>query len=182
MRKRVLESAATLALSTFASMATVSAFAADMPSIAALSPSTIYNWSGFYVGSIAGPTHGSYDPRTAAIPGNYLSAPADIAAVAAGGAQSIKPTGFSGGAEAGYNWQSGHWLLGVETDLSAIHLNGSVNGGPVPYAVGPRSIFPANQIVSSSTPTPTPTGSLRFDRASGSCKTTGCSMPPAGSR
>jgi opacity protein-like surface antigen len=137
MRKRVLQSAAILASSTFASMATVSAFAADLPSIPALSPSSIYNWTGFYVGSITGPAQGSFDPRTAAIPGNYLSAPADIAAVAAGGAQSIKPTGFSAGAEAGYNWQSGHWLLGVETDLSAIHLNGSVNGGPTPYAVGP---------------------------------------------
>jgi opacity protein-like surface antigen len=122
-------------------MATVSAFAADLPSISALSPSSIYNWTGFYVGSIAGPAQGSYDPRTAAIPGNYLSAPADIAAVAAGGAQSIKPTGFSAGAEAGYNWQSGHWLLGIETDLSAIHLNGAVSGSPVSLPVGPPVNF-----------------------------------------
>jgi outer membrane immunogenic protein len=71
MRKRVLQSAVILASSTFASMATVSAFAADLPSI---SPSSIY---------------------------------------------------------------SGHWLLGVETDLTAVHLNGSANGGPTPYAVSP---------------------------------------------
>jgi opacity protein-like surface antigen len=141
MRKRVLQSAAILASSTFASIATVSAFAADLPSISALSPSSIDNWTGFYVGSIAGLAQGSYDPRTAAIPGNYLSAPADITAVAAGGAQSIKPTGFSAGAEAGYNWQSGHWLVGLETDISTIHLNGAVSGTPVSLPVGPPVNF-----------------------------------------
>src|SRR5579864_7752336 len=28
-----------------------------------------------------------------------------------------KPSGFQGGAEAGYNWQSGNWVFGVEGDI-----------------------------------------------------------------
>src|SRR6202022_2219096 len=30
-----------------------------------------------------------------------------------------KPSGFEGGAEAGYNWQTGPWVFGIEGDLEA---------------------------------------------------------------
>jgi len=42
------------ASSILVSMAAISAFAADAP-VATPPSSSIYNWSGFYVGSIAGP-------------------------------------------------------------------------------------------------------------------------------
>jgi outer membrane immunogenic protein len=80
-----------------------------------------------------------------ALPGTYLFAPADFAAVAAAGAQNLRPTGFTGGAQAGYNWQSGHWLLGIETGLDFVHLNGAANSpSAVPYAVGPNAGFVIN--------------------------------------
>lgn len=139
--KKLLQSTTIFAsLALTSAIFAASASAADAPGAAPPSPSP-YNWTGFYVGTIAGPAQGSYNPKTQAIPGNYYSAPADIAAIAAGGAQNVSPVGFSAGAEAGYNWQSGHWLVGIETDLSAMNLNGSVNGGPVPLAVGPPVNF-----------------------------------------
>ena len=49
------------------------------------------------------------------------------------GNQSIKPSGFATGIEAGYNWQIGRLLLGVEADLQALELNGAANSGAIPY-------------------------------------------------
>src|SRR5882724_3570086 len=118
---------------------------ADELQIKAPPPSpTTHNWTGFYGGYNVGAAFGSYDARTTATPGGtYLVAPADIAAVNAAGGQSIRPIGFTGGVQAGYNWQSGHWLLGIETDLDFVHLNGAANGPAVPYAVG--TPFGANE-------------------------------------
>ena len=33
------------------------------------------------------------------------------------------PFGFGGGVQGGYNWQSGHWLAGIEGDIAYLHLN-----------------------------------------------------------
>ena len=39
------------------------------------------------------------------------------------GHQAGDPLGFGGGVQAGYNWQSGHWLAGIEGDVEYLHLN-----------------------------------------------------------
>ena len=94
--------------------------------------STLYNWSGFYAGAVAGAAWGQYDPRTATVDDGYLDA-ADAAAFTAAGAQSIETNGFVTGIEGGYNFQTGRWLLGLEADLEAVHLIGQTNSGGVPY-------------------------------------------------
>jgi outer membrane immunogenic protein len=76
---------------------TVSARAADL----AYAPYTVnqplnaYSWAGPYLGSNLGYAWGSIDHNLA------------------------KPSGFEGGFEAGYNWQSGPWVFGVEGDIQA---------------------------------------------------------------
>ncbi|HEY1545345.1 MAG TPA: outer membrane beta-barrel protein [Xanthobacteraceae bacterium] len=55
------------------------------------------------------------------------------AAVTAGGAQTIKRTGFVGGIEGGYDWRFGNLLVGVEADLQAVHLLGTASSGALPY-------------------------------------------------
>jgi outer membrane immunogenic protein len=45
------------------------------------------------------------------------------------GANSGSGSGWIGGAQAGYNWQQGTWVYGVETDLSGSGLKTSLNGG-----------------------------------------------------
>jgi hypothetical protein len=60
----------------------------------------------------------------------------DVAAVNAAGAQSIKPLGFSGGEQIGYNRQFGRFVLGLEADLDYLHLNGAANSGAKLYPVG----------------------------------------------
>lgn len=36
----------------------------------------------------------------------------------ANGKQNLSPLGFTGGAQGGYNFQTGHWVLGIEADAS----------------------------------------------------------------
>jgi outer membrane immunogenic protein len=78
----------------------VSAQAADL-SYGSRGPYTVnqplnaYSWAGPYLGGNLGYSWGSVD--------NNLT----------------KPSGFSGGVQAGYNWQNGPWVFGVEGDIQA---------------------------------------------------------------
>jgi len=58
-------------------------------------PLNMYSWAGPYLGGNIGWAWGSVD--------NNLT----------------KPSGFVGGAQAGYNWQTGPWVFGVEGDVQA---------------------------------------------------------------
>ena len=77
------------------------AHAADMPTKAVPAPVPVppYNWSGFYVGANVG---GAWTSGNLNIPNNNFY----------GGL-----TEFIGGVQAGYNFQAGHLLLGVEADF-----------------------------------------------------------------
>jgi outer membrane immunogenic protein len=58
-------------------------------------PLNVYSWAGPYLGGNLGWNWGSVDNNP------------------------TKPSGFVGGAQAGYNWQTGPWVFGVEGDLQA---------------------------------------------------------------
>src|SRR5262249_16272281 len=66
-------------------------YAAPPPYVA--TPYGIYNWTGFYLGANLGYQWG-----------NVASLP-------------LKPHGVAGGAQVGYNWQTGQFVLGAETDI-----------------------------------------------------------------
>ena len=100
-------------------------------------PQPQYNWSGFYVGLNAGAVLGSYKLNSSTSPNTYLPNPADSAAINAAGVLNTKPTGFTGGAQSGYNWQSGHFVAGIEADFDFLHLRGTASSGAVAYPVGP---------------------------------------------
>jgi outer membrane immunogenic protein len=98
---------------------------------------TAYNWTGFYVGGNAGGAWGD-DPVT--YTPLYSGAPAGFPAVAAAnGSSTFRPTGFTAGGEAGYNWQVSRWVLGVEADIEYLDLKSSFTTpvlnfpGVVPY-------------------------------------------------
>src|SRR6476646_7837765 len=79
---------------------TISAAAADL-SYGSRAPYTVnqplnsYSWAGPYLGANIGYAWGSVDNNRA------------------------KPSGFAGGAQAGYNWQPGPWVVGIEGDIQA---------------------------------------------------------------
>jgi outer membrane immunogenic protein len=76
------------------------------------------DWKGFYVGGNLGGAFGRGEMQTRTI----FSQPD---AIATAGDQNLNPDGFTGGAQAGYNFQHGHLVLGVETDFGSMHLNQS---------------------------------------------------------
>ena len=124
-----------IATVAIASVSAISANAADVSLLTPPPRAPAYNWSGLYAGVNAGAAWGSYDPRTSTsfVPlTGYLPA-ALIPAVNAPGVQSINTNGFTGGSQLGYNWQSGHLLLGAEADFNFLHLNGAANSGFVQY-------------------------------------------------
>ena len=83
---------------------TAPARAADLP-YGSRAPYTVnqplngYSWAGPYIGGNLGYAWGKVE--------NSLT----------------KPSGFVGGAQAGYNWQIGSWVLGLEGDIQATGAN-----------------------------------------------------------
>jgi outer membrane immunogenic protein len=110
------------------------AMAADLPVKAPpLAPPAVaaYNWSGFYAGINAGGDWAySGDPTTSAscapsgFSGSYFAC-GNIPAVDAIGRGSMSGGGFTGGAQAGYNWQFNFMVVGAEADFEALRAKAS---------------------------------------------------------
>lgn len=124
--RRLLLSSVALAVMTAASVA------ADLPARGpAVAPAPIYaapifTWSGFYVGLNAGAGFRSgNDGRADRVFDNGGGAPVGAGLIAAinadlalAGRRGSDDTGFTGGAQIGYNWQFGSLVFGVEADIN----------------------------------------------------------------
>ena len=103
--------------------------AADMVKAPPPAPPRVYSWTGFYIGDNAGYSWSKVTTSTsatcaAAASGYYCKAGnpnglANIPAIDADGSGSFRNDAFTGGAQAGYNWQSGNWVVGLEADIEA---------------------------------------------------------------
>jgi outer membrane immunogenic protein len=112
MRKIYLTTAAIVAISSSTAMA---ADLGAMPTKAFPAAAAPWSWTGVYVGLNAGYATGNSNP-TATLQ-DYL--PVSSFGVLA--TPSLKPSGFIGGGQVGYNWQTGPWMLGAEVDFSGIN-------------------------------------------------------------
>lgn len=121
-----------LLLSTVFAAVASTGFAADLP-IRANAPAPfaapIFTWAGFYVGLNAGYSWGSSN-TSLAVPVTVNGVPNNINATAIAlanntGFGSLSPKGFTGGLQAGYNWQYNSLVLGVEADLNFLNLSGN---------------------------------------------------------
>jgi len=106
-----------LSLGLFAAACTI-----GLAQIASAAPlNSPANWTGFYVGANVGHSWGrshSTMPFTDATSGatlNSVSANTDL-------------NGLIGGAQAGYNWQTSNWVLGLEADIQASAQSGHTGG------------------------------------------------------
>ncbi|MDP1869487.1 outer membrane protein [Bradyrhizobium sp.] len=109
-----------LAAAAVSMMFTGAASAADMAPRYAKAPPpvvAVWNWTGFYIGAHAGWTESEsrYDFATA---GHYN--------LVAGDSFRYNTSGFMGGGHAGYNWQTGQFVLGIEGSISYTDLNRTV--------------------------------------------------------
>ena len=108
---------------TILAISAVSASAADMAPRYTKAPPpvavAVYNWTCFYIGLNAGGAWGRDDNTflangVFAAPGAFPLTSAFLAA----NQQNNRQGRFTGGAQAGYNWQMANWLLGVEGDIN----------------------------------------------------------------
>jgi outer membrane immunogenic protein len=110
---------------TSAALVAGPAVAADIPVKARLyraPPAVVYGWTGFYVGGNAGYSWGRagsdwniYAPGAG---GSFACTPAG-GALCVSGSGSNNLRGVIGGVQAGYNWQTGGSVFGIETDIQA---------------------------------------------------------------
>jgi outer membrane immunogenic protein len=116
-------------LTTAAMTISLAVQAADLPARptynapAAVAP--IYNWSGFYAGLNAGygwSANSNGDQFTDFPAGSFATT---FAVGQTPRSVSFSPKGFIGGFEAGYNWQTGAVVFGVEADISYASIRGS---------------------------------------------------------
>ena len=107
------------------------------------------NWNGFYVGANAGGFKGSSDAFTSTVfsPTGYFAL-SSVPAIASTGHQLLSPRGFTGGGTGGYNFQTGHWVLGFEGDFGSMHVNDDLTSTGV-YPCCAPSTFTITQKVSS---------------------------------
>ena len=133
MMNRWLQGVAVAALTT---LGAVAAQAADLPTRKE-APAPVFvpppfTWTGFYIGVNAGgiwPSGGRnasiFDPDSA-FDGGFLTSsfPGGL------GSQSA---GFLGGGQAGYNWQTGAFVLGVETDFDGSTVSKDFNFSSTPF-------------------------------------------------
>ncbi len=116
-----------LGLASTAVLATclaTSAFSADLPSRSAPPPPIVYapvfTWAGFYVGLNAGVGWGG--SRDVTVTGPTVGSSGVLSGGGGDGA-------FVGGGQIGYNWQSGAWVYGLETDIQYVGSNSNVSWG-----------------------------------------------------
>ena len=87
--------------------------------------STSYDWTGGYAGVHVGWGWGrantTFTPLPTAV--QFISlAPTTLRP---------EPSGFNGGAQGGYNWQTGHFVIGGEADISWSQMSGTTRVTPI---------------------------------------------------
>ncbi len=138
-----------VAIAALTVLGTVAAQAADLPTRKE-APAPVFvpppfTWTGFYIGLNAGGIWSS-GSRSATLfdPGSDFGA--GVLTGSFPGGLGNGNAGFIGGGQAGYNWQTGAFVLGVETDFQGTTLSKSTNvAGPAFLGpAGPGDFFSVN--------------------------------------
>jgi outer membrane immunogenic protein len=115
MKKTTLAAAAAILLAT-----TAAGSAADMAVKAHYAaPAPIWNWTGFYIGGHVGAGWGTSESTLDSVSFGGASIPLGL-----GLAQNSK-SGFLGGGQIGYNFQSGWAVFGVQADIAGMDVKGT---------------------------------------------------------
>lgn len=128
------------------SLAVTSLFCIGMAGSTFANASTA-DWEGFYFGGNLGQGHASSEVRTSTVdsPTGYFAA-SSVPAIATAGAGDLDPNGFTGGIGAGYNWQSGAGVFGLEMDWNSLSADDS-RSATATYPCCAPTAFTVNQKV-----------------------------------
>ncbi|HEY1864174.1 MAG TPA: outer membrane beta-barrel protein [Roseiarcus sp.] len=123
-----------VAIAALTAIGTVAAQAADLPTRKE-APAPVFvpppfTWTGFYVGVNAGGIWPSGSRNATIFAPAAFAFPVSTFFPGGLGSQSA---GFIGGGQAGYNWQTGAFVLGVETDFDGTTLSKSVDRTGLPF-------------------------------------------------
>jgi outer membrane immunogenic protein len=122
-------------VSAFAGVALLlagSAFAADLPIKApvykAPPPAPVFSWTGWYIGGNAGYGWGANTSNTIANTDPSNTGLTQYLAASGPAFPNLKPQGFIGGAQVGYDWQVSNYVFGVVTDFQGTDITASGSG------------------------------------------------------
>ena len=89
----------------------------------AAAPAQAVDWAGFYAGFNAGYAAGQSGAKTSTVfSASGYFASSSVPAIASAGKQNLNNGGFTGGAQGGFNAQSGNLLYGAELDINGLDL------------------------------------------------------------
>jgi outer membrane immunogenic protein len=111
-----------IGIAVIAALIGTPALAADMAVKAPAPPAPVYSWTGFYVGLNGG--YGRNDSTGADGCINLFGVVGGNGCWPTTG-NVIRPDGGLFGAQAGYNWQAGSLVAGIETDIQWADIKGS---------------------------------------------------------
>jgi outer membrane immunogenic protein len=108
------------------------------------------DFKGFYIGASVGGASIHSNPSTTTVFSStgYFSS-SSPAAINPIGQQAITANGFTGGVQAGYNFQFSHFVFGLEADYNTLNLSGSATGTNFYPCCAPTK-FTVSQTVSTS--------------------------------
>jgi outer membrane immunogenic protein len=116
-------------------------------------PAEVYAWTGFYLGLNGGGAWGQSHvtqtvncgtpPGTGYFCDSSGTGAANAAVLGAAGSGNINSSAFTGGIQAGYNYQWGRSVVGIETDFDSFHLSGTLRGNGIFPVAGPGGVLPA---------------------------------------
>jgi outer membrane immunogenic protein len=106
----------------------------------------VYNWTGFYIGGNGGYAWGDSNVSTTVASAGAYFVSTDVTQIASAGQNTLHPNGGTGGIQAGYNWQAGNIVYGVELDFDALGLSAS-RSITTEYISAPGTSFTINQSV-----------------------------------
>jgi len=113
MRSYFVAAAVTAAIFSMSQSASAADLPAGMPTVPVPFGSPVYNWTGFYIGGHMGGTLSSAN----------ASDPTGVNFAPLGASISQDDTGFLGGFQFGFNWQTGNLVFGVQGDMAWTTIN-----------------------------------------------------------
>ena len=112
------------------------------------------SWKGFYIGGNVGGTTSNHSLVTStAFCGGFTTptgcyfAQSSVDLVNRAGNRQAKPKGFTGGVQAGYNFQAGNFVAGIEADFNSARQNQTVSGRDTYTNVSPGFPFQVTQTI-----------------------------------
>ena len=82
-------------------------------------PAPVWSWTGFYIGAHAGAGWGTSETSLTSISGGGIGVPVGLAI------SQVSRSGFLGGGQVGYDYQTGWAVLGIQGDIAGLDVSGT---------------------------------------------------------